>query len=88
MLSAGYGVFVLVLFVVCSYSYPENAVRRSMHRRLDVEQHQANSLLNNNFANHTYGQNANYKTMGDTPVVSVVEEKFIYAPGPDSEDWA
>ena len=88
MLSAGYGVFVLVLFCCllvfisrkCCSAVDASAIRRGAAP--------GNSLLNNTFANHTYGQKANYKTMGDTPVVSVVEEKFIYAPGPDSEDWA
>ena len=84
MLCAGYGVFALVLFVVCLYSLSGNAVLR-----LDMEQRQAIPCSTILFANHTYSQNANYQTLRETPVVSVVEEKFKYAPpGPDSEDWA
>ena len=84
MLCAGYGVFALVLFCCLLIFIVRKCCFTVRHGTAP-----GNPLLSTTVSNHAYSQNANYQTLRETPVVSVVEEKFKYAPpGPDSEDWA
>lgn len=88
MLSAGYGVFAVVLFCFLAVFIVKkccSAFDASVYRRGTAPN---NPLVSTAVATYTYDQNANYQTLSETPVVSVVQEKLKYAHGPDSEEWA